>query len=184
MIYMSILMLIAVVLFVPASVSAQTGGASVTLKGTVSETVALSVLPNFTHNNIDVNVVSSGSTVQVTLSGADAKSSVVRVPLIVRSNSSFKISAAVESTTAELAQLSVIDVRPTGSLVSPRAVSELEISPQLDSLLSGPRVSLGGTLTSPNNALEVTLLIRMKPQSDRDWLVHLTFIGTAAPLIQ
>ena len=180
MIYMYILMLVVVVFLVPASVAAQT----VSLKGTVSETVALSVLPNFTHSNIDVNVSSSGSTLQITLSGTHAKAPVVRVPLIVRSNSGFKISAAVESTTAELAQLEVSDVRATGSLVSPRAISELEISPQPDILLSGPRVSLGGTLNSPNNALQVTLFIRMKPQPARGWLVHLTFIGTAAPLIQ
>lgn len=180
MIYMQTLMLVVAVFLAPASVAAQT----VTLKGTVSETVALSVLPNFTHSNIDVNVSSNGSTVQVTLSSSEAKAPVVRVPLIVRSNSGFKISAAVESTTAELVQLEVIDVRATGSLVSPRAISELKISTQLDRLLSGPRVSLGGTLNSPNNALQVTLLIRMKPQPTRGWLAHLTFIGTAAPLIQ
>src|SRR5215213_10984905 len=183
MLYMPILMLIAVVLLVPTTVEAQTGGASATVKGTVSKTVALSVLPDFTHSNIDVNVVSSGSTVRITLSGTDAKAPVVRVPLIVRSNSSFKISAAVESTMAELSQLSVIDVRATGSLVSPAAISELKISPQRDLLLSGPRVSLGGTLNSPNNALEVTLFIRMKPQPVRGWLVHLTFTGTAGPPI-
>ena len=180
MIYMQTLMLVVVVFLLPASVAAQT----VSLKGTVSETVALSVLPNFTHSGIDVNVASSGSTLQITLSSPHAKAPVVRVPLIVRSNTSFKISAAVDSTTAELAQLEVIDVRPTGSLVSPQAISELEISPQPDILLSGPRISLGGTLTSPNNALQVTILIRMKPQPTRGWLAHLTFIGTAAPLIQ
>ncbi len=180
MIYRPILMLLAAVFLVPASVSAQT----VALKGTVSQTVALSVLPDFTHSNIDVNVVSSGSTVQVTLSSNDGKAPVIRVPLLVRSNSSFKISAAVDSTTAELSQLSVTDVRATGSLVSPAAISELKISPQLDRLLSGPRVSLGGTLDSPNNALQVTLFIRMKPQPVRGWLVHLTLVGTAVPLIQ
>ena len=180
--YMSILVLV-VVLLVPAGVEAQSSG-SVMLKGTVSETVALSVLPNFTHNNIDVNVVSTGSSVRVTLSSTDAKAPVIRVPLLVRSNSSFKISAAVESTTAELSQLSVSDVRATGSLVSPAAINELQTSPQLDRLLSGPRISLGGTLSSPNNALEVTLLIRMKPQSVRGWMVHLTFTATAGPLVQ
>jgi hypothetical protein len=180
MIYMPILMLMAVVFFVPASVAAQT----VSLKGTVSGTVALSVLPNFTHDNIDVNIMSSGSTVRVTLSSNDGKAPVIRVPLLVRSNSSFKISAAVESTTAELSQLSAVDVSATGSLVSPAAISELKISPQLDLLLSGPRVSLGGTLNSPNNALKVTLVIRMKPQPAHGWLVHLTLVGTALPLTQ
>ncbi|HKG80068.1 MAG TPA: hypothetical protein VKA78_11630, partial [Pyrinomonadaceae bacterium] len=65
MIYMPILMLMALVFLVPTTVEAQT---SVALKATVSETVALSVLPSI-QNNIDMGVVSSGSTVRVTLSG-------------------------------------------------------------------------------------------------------------------
>jgi len=121
--------------------------------------------------------------------------------LLVRSNSSFKISAAVESNTAEVIQLSVLDARATGTWVSPNAVTELNVPPEFDvrrqpiapNLLdlsrpvlvaSGPRISRGGTLTSPNNALQLTLLIRVKPQPARGWLVHLTFVGTAGSLIQ
>jgi hypothetical protein len=195
--------LIAVALLVPAGVDAQTGG--VTLKGTVSETVALSVLPNLTHGNVDAGVVSSGNTVRITLSGTDSVAPVIRVPLLVRSNSGFRISAAIESKAALLTQLSVIDVRATGMLVSPQAVSELNVPRQFDLrgsdesassasnpldvsrpllVVSGPRVSLGGTLDSPNNALQITLLIRMKPQPVRGWLIHLTFAGTAGSLTQ
>jgi hypothetical protein len=177
--------LIAVLFLTPVCVDGQTG--SVTLQGTVSETVALSILPNFTHGNTDVNVMSSGSTVRLTLSSTDAE---FRVPLLVRSNSSFKISAVFESQTAVLAHLSVIDVRPTGSLVSPEVVNA-HIKPEIDPdvsqpllVLSGPRVSLGGTLNSPNNALEITVLVRMSSQPGAGSLVHLTFTGTAGPLIQ
>ena len=176
------LTLIAVLFLVPMCVEAQT----VTLQANVSETVALSILPNFTHNNVDLNVVNNGSSVRLTLSSTDAE---VRVPLLVRSNTSFKISADLESQTAVLTRLSVIDVRPTGSLVSPEIVNALVSSEvALDTsqpllVLSGPRVSLGGTLNSLNNALQVTLLIRMQPQAAQGSLVHLTFTGTAAPLI-
>jgi hypothetical protein len=176
------LTLIAVLFLVPLCVQAQT----VTLQGTVSETVALSILPNFTHNNVDLNVVKSGSTVRLALSSTDAE---VRVPLLVRSNTGFKISIISESQTAVLTHLSVIDVRPTGSLVSPEVVNAL-VSSEVDLdtsqpllVLSGPRVSLGGALNSPNNALQVTLLIRMQPQTAHGSLVHLTFTGTSAPLI-
>jgi hypothetical protein len=180
------LTLIAVLFLVPLCVQAQT----VTLQANVSETVALSILPNFSHDNVDVNVVSNGSTVRLTLSSTDAE---VRVPLLVRSNSGFKISVDLESQTESqttvLTHLSVIDVRPTGSLVSPEVVSAL-VSSEVDLdasqpllVLSGPRVSLGGTLKSSNNALQVTLRIRMKPQAGHGSLVHLTFTGTAAPLI-
>ena len=171
--------LIAVLFLAPVCLHAQTG--SVTLQMSVSETVALSVLPNFTHENL----VSSGGTVRVTLSSTEAE---FRVPLLVRSNSSFKISADFQSETAVLTHLSVIDVHPTGSLVSPEVVNAV-VRPDVDVnvshpllVLSGPRVSLGGTLQSPNNALQVTLLIRM--QGGAGSLAHLTFNGTAAPLIQ
>ena len=192
----------ALVLLVPAVVHAQRG--SVTLQGTVSEFVALSILPDFTQKNIDVNVVSSGSTVRLTLSSTNAEFPVIRVPLLVRSNSSFKISVAVESNTAEVTQLSVVDAHATGTLVSPNAITELNVPRQFDVrrldsassvqnpldpsrpvlVASGPRVSRGGTLTSPNNALQITLLIRVKPQPARGWLVHLTFVGTAGSLVQ
>ena len=194
--------LVVLLLCVPAGVEAQTGG--VTMKATVSDVVALSVLPNSTNSSIETSAVSTGNTVRITLSGADADVPVIRVPLLVRSNSSFKISAAVESNTAEVIQLSVVDARATGTLVSPNAVSELNVPRQFDvrgldsassveNLLdtsrpvlvaSGPRVSRGGTLTSPNNALQLTLLIRLKPQPARGWLVHLTFVGTPGSLIQ
>jgi hypothetical protein len=179
------LTLIAVVVFLACtSVEAQS---SVTLTGTVSETVVLSVAPGFSHGE----VVSSGNTVRMILSGHDDQSAVIRVPLLVRSNSSFKISAMFESQTAGLEQLSVSDVQATGSLVAPQLVNSLEIKQEGDNdtsrpllVLSGPRVSRGGTLASPNNALKVTLLIRLKPQTTTGWTVHLTLVGTAGSLTQ
>jgi hypothetical protein len=195
--------LVAVLLLIPAGVEAQSGG--VTIKSTVSEVVALSVLPNSTRGDVETSIVSTGNTVRITLSGVVADATVIRLPLLVRSNSSFKISAAVESNTAEVTQFSVVDARVTGSLVSPNAITELNVPRQFDvrgldestssvqNLLdlsrpvlvaSGPPVSRGGTLTSPNNALQITLLIRLKPQIGRGWLVHLTFVGTAGSLIQ
>jgi hypothetical protein len=150
-----IFILIAVVFLAPASSAAQTA----TLTGTVSETVALSVT-------------------RITLSGDDAQPSVIRVPLLVRSNSSFKISAVFESQTAELSGLSVVDVHATGSLVSPQAVNAVDKRREGDVVLRGPRISLGGTLNSPNNALQVTLLIRLKPQTLSGWTGHLTLAGS------
>jgi hypothetical protein len=185
-------------LFVLATgVSAQTGG--MTAKASVSETVALSVLPNSTQSNVETEVTSSGNTVRITVSGDTTAAPVIRVPLLVRSNSSFKITAAVDSKTAELTQLAVTEVRATGVFVSPQAISELNVPRQFDLrglnesvssapkllddvlpslVVSGPRVSRGGTLASPNNALQITLLIGLKPQLARGWSIHLTFVGT------
>ena len=200
--YRSIVTLIAVVFLVPASVEAQTG--RVALQGSVSATVALSVPPNFAHGNVDAMVVSSGNTVRVTLTSTDSNAQVIRVPLLVRSNSGFKIS--VESKTTLLTQLSITDVRANGTLVSQAAISGLNVPEQFDLrgsgedpaamasssldasgdllLVSGPRVSLGGTLDSPNNALQVIVVIRLRPQPARGQLVHLTFAATAVPLTQ
>src|ERR1043166_1459654 len=185
--------LIAAVLVLGVTVEAQTG--RVSLQGAVSETVALSVLPNFTHGKVDAEVVSSGNTLRLTLISLDAEPPVIHVPLLVRSNSGFRLSAVFESTTAVLAQLSVTDVHATGKLSSSQAVNAVRLMPRFDLrglnesvaalpldtsqpllVLSGPRVSLGGTLTSPNNALQVTLLIRLQPQTARarGWIVHLT----------
>lgn len=168
--------LVAVLFIVPAGAKAQTG--RVVLKATVSETVTLSVAPNFSQNNVSI-VSSGGNTVRITLSGDDP---VIRVPLLVRSNSSFKISA---ESTAELSQLSVIDVHASGTLVSPQAVEGLNVPPRLDLdlsrpliVVSGPRVSLGGTLDSPNNALEITLLIRLRAHGS------LTFVANAGLPLQ
>ena len=169
--------LMAVLFVVPAGVEAQTG--RVALKATVSETVTLSVAPTFSQSNVDV-VSSGGNTVRITLSGDDP---VIRVPLLVRSNTSFKISAVFDS---ELGELSVVDVHATGNLVSPQAVNGLNVPPKSDLNLvaSGPRVSLGGTLDSPNNALQITLLIRLNSQPPLGSPVQLTFVATAGPPIQ
>ena len=184
--------LIAVLLFAPAGVAAQTGQGSVTLRATVSETVALQALPNSIRSDVVADVVSSaGNTVRITLSGNETRSQVIHVPLLVRSNSGFKISAVFDSQTAELDQISAIGVHATGRLVSPQLVNNLDIRRDIDPdtsrpllVLSGPRISLGGTLVSPNNALQVTLLIRVKPQSATGWQAHLTLAATAESLIQ
>ena len=169
-----LLTLIAVGVLVPAAVKAQN---SVTLKATVSETVTLSL----SSTSIPSNIVS------LTLSGDDQ---IVRVPLLIRSNTSFKISAIFESKTAALSELSVDDVRATGGLVSPQVVNAVHVNPHLDPdlsqpllVLTGPRVSLGGTLNSPNNALQITLVIRLKPGLPRE-PIHLTLAATPVSLIQ
>ena len=184
--HIGVLCVVVWVLTAVSGVEAQT----VTLNARVSETVNLSVDRNSTQGDVFVHVVSSGNTVRMTLSGKGERT--IRVPLLVRSNTAFKIWGRLESTTAQLTQLSVLNVRATGRLVSSEAVNNLEISPPFDLrpgkgvfpqsefsnpffVFSGPRISLGGTLVSPNNALQVNLLIRIKSDSVADWLAYLTF---------
>ena len=164
--------LVAVLFVVPASVEAQS---RVTLTVTVSSTVTLSVAPTFAERNVGV-VNIAGNTVRITLS-PDLTDPVIRVPLLLRSNTSFKISAAADSTAVEV---SVTDVHPTGGLVTRNIVNALDVQRKPDLaqplLVTGPRVSTGGTLNSPNNALQITVLIHLSPQSSHR-LVQLTFVG-------
>src|SRR5262245_54776293 len=94
--------LFALVLLVPGCVEPQTIDSSVTLNATVSKTVALSIPPNAIDSDVDVDVLSSGNTVRLIVSGNGLGSQVIRVPLLVRSNSDFRISGKFESTTAVL----------------------------------------------------------------------------------
>src|SRR5690349_23770157 len=169
--------LLAVLCFVPASVTAQS---SVALRASVSETVTLSVAPSFS----GIVESSGGNTVRITVPVDDPSDSVVRIPLLVRSNTSFKISTTFESNDAQVSQALVTDVHATGSLVSPHVVNTIHVNVAKPLLvITGPRVSLGGTLTSPNNALQITVLIHLKPQSAHG-LMHLSFVAIAGSLIQ
>ena len=162
--------LVGLLLLVSAGVRAQSGG--VTINGSISETVALSVVPNSTQGNVGTEVFTNGNTVRIILSGGPSEAPVIRVPLLVRSNTRFKITATVESEKVALTTLSVTDVRATGALVPLQAIAELNVPRQFDLrglaersfstpnlpedtrprlVLSGPRVSLGGTLVSANN---------------------------------
>jgi hypothetical protein len=48
------------------------------------------------------------------------------------------------------------------------------------SILSGPRISLAGTLNSADNALEVIILIIVKPDTGAtSWLMSLNLSGSA-----
>ncbi|HKR22390.1 MAG TPA: hypothetical protein VJS17_07345 [Pyrinomonadaceae bacterium] len=171
--------LIAFAFVVCARAEAQTS--SVTLTATVSETVALSIAPSFDPANISGEVIKTGNTVRLNLSGTNRGSRVVRVPLLVRSNTGFKVSAIVDTATVDVADMSMINARATGALVSPQVARAVEVTQfdlsQPSLVLTGPRVSLGGTLQSPNNALQITLLIRLQPKLDSAWSLQLTFVG-------
>jgi len=163
--------------------------------------VALSVGESFAENNVRIESHGAGKTLGLMLSGSSTDVVAVRVPILIRSNTSYRISASVQSQAATLTNFTVIGARPTGRFAAMDAVASLNVARELDcrspngkiqtafmplnlsssfSILSGPRVSLAGTLSSMDNALEVTLLIAAKPEAGADeWTVHL--ILTASP---
>lgn len=171
---------------------AQLGGGSVRMSGVVSETVALSIPEGALTPGVSVNTTRNADrSLTVTLSGSAHERAEVRIPVQIRTNAGYKLFAAVEARGADLSSLLVADARATGNLVAPDAAEAVNVVPAFDAragaeglkrpalsarseLLGGPRVSTGGTMLSPHNALEVVLSINVEPRSEaRGWAVEL-----------
>jgi hypothetical protein len=172
------------VIVVTVLLSAQTvaQNAVVVLHGAVSKTVTLSVFGILPPNTIRTDVVNMGNRVDITFSSVD-KNGVIRIPLLVRSNCGFKITGVLNSNSAVVTQVLITSVQATGPLVTKQAVHDINIAKRFDArgpkesdsvglvsseqllVLSGPRISLGGTLNSPGNAVEIVLLIHLKSES-------------------
>ena len=198
-------MVAGVIVFLSVMAQGQTRMGSVTVKANVSETVALSVSPNSPQDNVQIDARSDPKALTLTLSGSGPDVA-VRVPIRIRSNIGYVISTLVQSQAVKLANFAVLDVRSTGRFVAPEAIANLNVARELNSrttngtiqtaslplnlssplaILTGPRVSLAGTLNSADNALEVTLLITVKPDADADhWLLRLTLSGSAGDRFQ
>jgi hypothetical protein len=185
---------------------AQSGGGSVWMSGGVSETVALSIpqrakaLGDCLRVNTSRNADGS---LTVTISGTTRDLTEVRIPVQIRSNTGYRLLAKAKAAGSNLSSLLVVGARPTGNLVFPEAAEAINVAAAFDGrrgankstpagginrpklsalseLLSGPRVSTGGTITSPHNALEVTLSVAVAPRAgSRGWTVELLL--SAAP---
>jgi hypothetical protein len=197
-------LLLTAVLCLACVARAQTGGGSVRMSGGVSETVVLSVPQGAGASGVLVTSSRNADrSLTVTLSGTSRGLTEVRIPVQIRSNAGYRLFAAAKSGGSNLSSLLVVEARPTGSLVTPDAAEAINVAATFDGrrgvgnpalpanlnrpslsapseLLSGPRVSTGGTLQSPHNALEVTMSVAVEPQGDGPvWTVELLL--TAAP---
>lgn len=190
-----------VIVCLPLTVKSQTA-TSILIKGSVSESIVLSLPPAALRDNVRAETAAADNTLRVLLSGRSSEATVIRVPLLVRSNTGYRISARIESQSVMIDHLLVSDVRSTGRFVAPEAI-KLTVAQQHDQataeadmvqvaeqlpldlsknllLWSGPRISLAGSLSSPDNALEVFLLIGVTPEKQAGgWQLSLTFSGTA-----
>src|SRR5207253_9592029 len=190
-----------VVLLLPFMALGQSHSAPVTINARISETVAISVGQTFAESNVRIESHGAGKTLGLTLSGSSTDVMAVSVPILIRSNTGYGISCLVQSQAARLVNFAVIGARPTGRFAAIDALASLRVAQELDSrsangriqtafiplnlsssflILSGSRVSLAGTLSSMDNALEVTLLIAAKPEAGAgEWTLDL--ILTASP---
>ena len=196
------LLALGVVLLLPFMALGQSHSAPVTINARISETVALSVGQTFAESNVRIESHGAGKTLGLTLSGSSTDVMAVSVPILIRSNTGYGISCLVQSQAARLVNFAVIGARPTGRFAAIDALASLRVAQELDSrstngriqtafiplnlsssfsILSGPRrVSLAGTLSSMDNALEVTLLIAAKAEANAgEWTLNL--ILTASP---
>jgi hypothetical protein len=198
-------MVVGVLAFLPIVAQGQTRLGSVTMKAGVSEFVALSAGPTMPQHNLRIDAQADPGSLTLTLSGSATDVVEVRVPILIRSNSSYNVSALVRSQAATLASFVVLDARPIGRFVATDALTNLSVTRELDrratngqgqttaanslplnlstplSILSGPRVSLAGTLNSADNALEVIILIAVKPDAGATgWLTSVSLSGSPA----
>lgn len=174
----------------PVLAQAQTGAVSV--RGTVSEVVAISASPNLAVSIAMINNASDRRSLTLELTGSGAEVQTVRLPILIRSNSSYSISSLVRSESVASVILAPIDARATGRFVASDAAANVVStnpggSTRLDlsaptSIFRGSRVSLAGTLDSPENAVEVTLLVTVRPEAKTDgWRLHLTLSAAPGP---
>jgi hypothetical protein len=182
---------------------AQTGGGSVRMTGGVSETVALSIRQAAEAPGVLVTASRNADhSLTVNIYGNTRDLTEVRIPVQIRSNTGYRLSAAAKAGGANLSSLLVVGAHPTGTFVAAGAAEAVSVAAAFDGrgganhsnvgganrpnlsapseLLSGPRVSTGGTLQSPQNALEVVLSMTVGPQADgQSWTVELLL--SAAP---
>lgn len=183
---------------------AQTGGGSVSLSGVVSETIALSISQESGAAGVLVSTSRNAErSLTVTISGTTRDTAELRISVQIRSNTAYGLFASAKNGGANLSSLLVVGARPTGIFVAPDAAEALSVAAAFDGrggaggsthaagfnrtnlsalseLLSGPRVSTGGTLHSPQNALEVVLSMTVEPRADdQSWTVELLL--SAAP---
>jgi hypothetical protein len=196
-------MVVGVIAFLPLIASGQTRPGSLTIKAGVSEIVALSLGSTLPQDNLRIDAEGPPGTLNFTVSGSGTDTVEVRLPVLIRSNTHFNISALVRSQASTLANISVLQVRPMGRFVATDALANLSVAPDLDrrpttgmgqnafsnlsnmdssaplTILSGPRVSLAGTLNSADNALEVIILIAVKPAAGAtSWQLNLGLYGS------
>lgn len=171
--------LFCVVAAAPSITWAQSG--SVVLRGGVSRTVALSLSADASHAKVE-NAFEGGEVLRLVISGSGSEIRNVEVPILIRSNTSYNIIASAQSQTALVKDLRVLKIEPGGKLVAGDAVSGVAVIQEFDDaavssfVLSGPRVSMGGGLNSPDNALKVVLSLSVEPKKDNGtWTIVTVF---------
>ena len=180
------------------AVRAQSGStASVAINGHVSGTVLLSISPaarlsddktSLTSHNLDAHTI----LVSIKTVGDHARQ--IAIPVQIRSNIGYTLSALAKrseaTSTHALRGIQVTGARATGRFVAVDAIDAMNVleatahakaagqsqqasqgawlSPFPATLLTGPRISLGGAPDSPYNAVEVMILVETEASAEKE----------------
>jgi hypothetical protein len=129
-------------------------------------------------------------------------SEIVNLPirLQIRSNIPYDLNAVLNSQDFDSLKLNVLNAANTGRSTADDAIQKIIINPSLNKrfyfnklsnkvsipeikvgnteivLLRGPKISLAGTLTSSDNAIEIELIAQIIPPSiKQNWIAEITF---------
>lgn len=191
----------ALVALAPLTLRAQQAGGTVTVTGRVSAVAAVS-------GGSAARVVKGAAQVSarairadefvLSLSGPRGGETQIEIPVQLRSNVAFGLTASCASEGATLSGLYVVEVGRAGTFVHPGAAGRVEVQPMFDGrpdtpaprgggpelsspalVLTGPPISLRGTLDSPGNMIEVVLLgVLTAPDSGNGWRAELKLSAT------
>lgn len=184
---------LALTILLAVEASGQSASASVTVGGQVSEAVFVSIAPGahlsnennetlpITYSNLNKHTVR----LSIPASGGSSVGRRISIPLQLRSNVGYTLSASTNLSGATLLRgLCIAGVRATGghvargainaanraacedraASVQPRNAKRINLSSPTN-LLQGQSISLSGTSDSPFNALEVLLVLEVEPQT-------------------
>lgn len=193
------LFLALILIFVGAS-AGQAQFSSIALSGRVSGFVGIAAAQNAQVLGGEASIVptANGHTLAISLNGSGSQPTEIRVPVQIRSNIGYTLSASAKLNGVSQSRLLVTSARSTGRFAAPDVIEALHIGDLFDAradagmfqlaginsasldlsspvtLLSGSRVSLAGTLSSPDNALEVIInFIVTPPRGSQRWSADL-----------
>ena len=180
---------------------AQQAGGAVTMTGRVSGVAAVSATSDSKVIKGDARVSAGGAGAQgliLSFSGRCGGETLVEFPVQLRSNVDFDLNVSGTASGATLSGLYVTEVGRAGAFVHPGAEAGVEVSPMFDGragtgapqrgglklsspapILTGPPISMSGTLDSPGNMILVVLRIVLTASDcEKDWDALLKFSTT------
>lgn len=175
-------LIVAFVMLSSSPLRAQSAGQRVVVTGQVSGVAAVTLgsVERLAGNDVQVSAVKAGHDLVLSLSGARGGETSLELPIQLRSNAEFALTASCATSAAKLSALSVVEVDGAGPFVHAGAAARVRThadgardfsSPV--TILTAPPISMAGTLDSPGNMIEVKLRVVISPQDgEQGWRVE------------